>query len=67
MEVMITNSKLYNEAIVTDKHTAKLLYNMHWDTATMITMHDDNTTVYRVTWHKHVGNVQPNVDDNLFI
>lgn len=49
MEVMINNSKLYNEAVVTDKDTAKLLYNMHWDTASMITIRDDNTTVYHIT------------------
>ncbi len=67
MEVMINNSALYNEAVVTDKDTAKLLYNMHWATASMITIRDDNTTVYHITWRKDVGNIQPNVDDNLFI
>jgi hypothetical protein len=67
MELHITNSTTYHEAIVTDKDTAKLLFNMHRETATMVTMHNANTTVYRILWRKDVGNVQPNVDDNLFI
>lgn len=67
MEVVITNSNLYNEAIVTDKDTANLLYNMHWETATMQAIRHRNSFIYKIVWRKDVGNIQPNVDDNLFI
>ena len=60
MEVYITsNPTLYEETITTDYATAKLLEQLHKDTAVLINERrwsevDDNkpATIYRITWRK---------------
>lgn len=59
MEVyMSCNSSLYEETLTTDYATAKLLYELHKDTATIINKRywrdelDKSVTIYSVTWRK---------------
>ena len=58
MDVRITaNPSLYEETVTTDYATAKLLYEIHKETAVIINERywfDESriATVYRVTWRK---------------
>ena len=57
MEIYLCTSQLYEETITTDYATAKLLYELHKDTATMInySVHKENETIvhYKITWRKN--------------
>lgn len=73
MEVHISNSKKYHELVTTDEDLAKAIAKKYFESSTFITINRSNCegktieVVYQVTWRKDVGNIQPNVDDNLFI
>lgn len=53
MEVWLSKSNLYEQAIITDYDTAQLLYTQHKDTATLIHHNiGGKTEYYIITWRK---------------
>lgn len=53
MEVYLSKSDLYEQAITTDYATAHLLYELHKDTATLIHHNiGGKTEYYDIAWRK---------------